>query len=55
MPLINLILTWSAEFVISGATVATKFVITDRKLYVPFVTLPTQKLCKIARTIIIRT
>ena len=46
MPLINceinLILTWSEDCVISSATGATKFKITDAKLYVPVVTLSTQ-------------
>ena len=46
MPLINcetnLILTWSTDCVISSATGATKFVITDAKLYFPVVTLLTQ-------------
>ena len=46
MPLINceinLILTWSKNCVISSATRETKFLITDSKLYVPVVTLPTQ-------------
>ena len=39
---INLILTWSADCVISCATGATKFAIIDTKLYVPVVTLSTQ-------------
>ena len=38
---INLILTWP-EDCISSATGATKFKITDAKLYVPVVTLSTQ-------------
>ena len=38
---INLILTWSENCVISSATGATKFAITDKKLYVPIVTLST--------------
>ena len=46
MPLINwkinLILTWSENFVISSATEKAKFEITDTKLYVPIVTLSTQ-------------
>ena len=45
-PLINceisLILTWSGDCVISPATGATKFKITDTKIYVPVVTLSTQ-------------
>ena len=36
---INLILTWSEDCVISSATGATKFKITDTKLDVPVVTL----------------
>ena len=46
MPLINcevnLILTWSSTCVISSATGETKFKTTDKKIYVPVVTLSTQ-------------
>ena len=46
MPLINcefnLILTWSADCVISSVTGETKFAIKDTKLYVPAVTLSIQ-------------
>ena len=46
MPLINFeinrILTWSENCVISSVTRATKFAITDTKLYVPVVTLSTE-------------
>ena len=46
MPLIssevNLILTWSKNCVIFSETGETKFAITERKLYVPFVTLSSQ-------------
>ena len=46
MPLINCevnpILTWSGDCVISSATGAIKFKITETKLYVPVVTLSTQ-------------
>ena len=46
MPLINcevnLILSWSEDSVISSATGATKFKITETKLYVPVVTLASQ-------------
>ena len=46
MPLINfevnLILTLSSCFVITNSTSAVRFAITDIKLYVPVVTLPTQ-------------
>ena len=35
---VNLILTWLSTCVISSATGETKFKITERKLYVPFVT-----------------
>ena len=46
MPLINceinLTLTWSEDCIISSATGATKFKITDTKRYVPVVTLSTQ-------------
>ena len=51
MPLINceinLILTWSEDCVISSATGATKFKITDTKLYVPVVTLSNQDNAKL--------
>ena len=51
MPLINgeinLILTWSEDFVISFATEKTKFKITDTKLYVPVVTLSIQDNAKL--------
>ena len=51
MPLINceinLILTRSQDCVISSATAATKFKITDTKLYVPVVTLSTQDNAKL--------
>ena len=39
---INLTLTWSEDCVISSRTGATKFKITDTKLYVPIVTLSIQ-------------
>ena len=39
---VNLILTWFHEGVVSSATVATKFSITDTKPYVPVVTLSTK-------------
>ena len=39
---INLILTWSENFVTSLATGKIKFEISDTKLYVPFVTFSTQ-------------
>ena len=46
MPLINceinLVVTWSENCVISSATGAREFAITDTKLYVPVVTLLTQ-------------
>ena len=44
---INLILTWSKDCVISSATRATKFKITDTKLYVPVVTLSTEDNAKL--------
>ena len=45
---INLILTWLENCVISdSANEATTFVITDPKLYVPVVTLPTQDNAKL--------
>ena len=47
MPLINcevnLILTWSSIYVITGSNGAATFTITDTKLYVPAVTLSTQE------------
>ena len=39
---INLILTWSADWIISEVDRITTFAITDTKLYVPVVTLSTQ-------------
>ena len=51
MPLINceinLILTWSEDCVTSSATGATKFKITDTKMYNPVVTLSTQDNAKL--------
>ena len=51
MPLINcevnLILTWSSTCVITDSTGARTFKITDTKLYVPVVTLSTQKNAKL--------
>ena len=51
MPLINCeinrILTWSQKCVISSATGATKFKITDTKLYAPVVTLSTEDNAKL--------
>ena len=44
---INLILAWSKDCVISSATGATKFKITDTKFYVPVVTLSTQDNAKL--------
>ena len=44
---INLILAWSKGCVISSATGATKFKITDTKFYVPVVTLSTQDNAKL--------
>ena len=44
---INLIFTWSEDCVISSTTGETKFKITDRKLYVPLVTLSTQDNAKL--------
>ena len=38
---VNLILTWSENYVVSSATGKTKFPITDTKLYVPIVNLST--------------
>ena len=39
---ISLILTWSKNYIISSATEATEFAITDTKLYVPLVILSTK-------------
>ena len=51
IPLINcevdLILTWSKDFVITNSTGAEKFKITETKLYVPVVTLSTQDNAKL--------
>ena len=51
IPLINcevdLILTWSKDFVIINSTGAEKFKITETKLYVPVVTLSTQDTAKL--------
>ena len=51
MPLFNcevyLVLTWSEDWVIFSGTRATKFEITDTKLYVPVVTLSTQDNAKL--------
>ena len=51
MPLIyceiNLILSWSANCVISEGDRATTFAIIDTKLYVPFVTLSTRNNTKL--------
>ena len=44
---INLILAWSKDCVISSATGATIFKITDTKFYVPVVTLSTQDNAKL--------
>ena len=38
---VNLILTWSENYVVSSATGKTKFPITDTKLFVPIVNLST--------------
>ena len=40
---VNLILTWSSTCVITNSNGAGRFAITDTKLYVPVVTLSTQK------------
>ena len=44
---INLILTWSNNCVMSSATGATKYKITNRKFYVPVLTLSTQDNAKL--------
>ena len=48
---VNLILTWSADCVISPATGATKFAITDTKCCVPVVNLSTLIQCQTIATI----
>ena len=45
--IINFILTWSEKCVLSNDTKATAFAITDRKLYVPVVTLSTRDNAKL--------
>ena len=44
---VNLILTWSTDYVISSATEETKFAMTDTKRYVPVVTLSAQDNAKL--------
>ena len=44
---INLILTWSENYVISSATGEANFNVTDTKLYVPVVTVSTQDNAKL--------
>ena len=44
---INIVLTWSDKCVLSNDTKATTFAITNTKLYVPVVTLPTQDNAKL--------
>ena len=44
---VNLILTWSSSCVITNSTGAGTFEITDTKLYVPLVTLPTEDSSKL--------
>ena len=44
---VNLILTWSKDCVITNSEGEGKFVITERKLYAPFVTLSTQDNAKL--------
>ena len=44
---VNLILTWSKDFVITNSTGEGKFKITETKLYVPVVTLSTQDNAKL--------
>ena len=48
---INLILTWYEDCVISSATGATTFEITDTKLYVPVITLSSQDNAKLLQQI----
>ena len=44
---ISPILTWSPNCVITGATVATKFTIANKKHYIPVVTLSSQDNAKL--------
>ena len=44
---VNLILTWSKDFIITNPNGAGKFKITETKLYVPVVTLSTQDNAKL--------
>ena len=44
---INLILTWSENYVISSATGEANFNVTDTKIYVPVVTVSTQDNAKL--------
>ena len=44
---VNLILTWSKDFVITNSTGEEKFAITETKLYVPVVTLSTKDNAKL--------
>ena len=44
---INLILTWSSTYVLTNSTGAGTFARTDKKLYGPVVTLPTQENAKL--------
>ena len=44
---ISLILTWSKNYIISSATEATEFAITDTKLYVPVIVLSTENNIKL--------
>ena len=44
---VNLILTWSTDCVITTFNAKEKFATTQTKLYVPFVTLPTQDNAKL--------
>ena len=51
---VNLILTWSSISVITNSTGAGTFVMNDKKLYVPVVTLSTQDNAKLLKTTKIR-
>ena len=44
---ISLILTWSKNYIISSATKATEFAITDTKPYVPVIVLSTENNIKL--------
>ena len=44
---VNMILTWSSNCIVTNSTGTRRFAITDKKLYVPVVTLSTQNNAKL--------